>query len=305
MLDKIKRLLCLLSFSTNLNIKIKKINGYYEISKNDQIIKISSRHRIYIFDIVENFDYYFSAVEPTFINGISLVDYSGFSSQIVKGYSLHKIIFPSIPEPIETTEQYLQFANLHENSIVIDLGAYSGLTSLIFDRKISESNSNAKGKVIAVEADIFNFSCLIQNIQSYKFSTNRNIEVLFSAISNKNGFENFLADGAMGANSNFTGLFRQAQKIKVPSLTLNSLAERYKLDRVDFIKCDIEGAEKYIFEDDQFFKKFSPKIIIEAHLINNTLTTDVIIKTLEKYNYNCKLVKQIGSILPLIECVRE
>jgi FkbM family methyltransferase len=34
---------------------------------------------------------------------------------------------------------------------------------------------------------------------------------------------------------------------KVASFTLSSIANKFKLQRVDFIKCDVEGAEKVIF----------------------------------------------------------
>ena len=302
--NKLKRLLCILGYTFDKDIKCRKINNTYEIIKDDKIIKLSNKHKVYLMDFVQEFSYYFNAVEPTIIDGYYVVDYSTPRLHTLKGYLLHKVVFPSIPEPIDTTNQYIEFADLNEYSIVIDLGAYSGLTSLLFDQQITKYNSNAQGKVISVEADIFNMSCLIQNIECYKAKTNRNIEYVFSAISNSDGYEKFLADGAMGANSNFTNIFRNANKYQIPSITLNSLAKRFALNKVDFIKCDVEGAEKYIFQDKKFFEKYSPKIIIEPHIINGVLTTDSVIQTLHSYNYECKIIKQNGSSLPLIECIR-
>ena len=143
LLNKIKRLLALFLISTKKDVHIFKKNNVYEIRKDSKIIKISQKHQIYVFDIMNNFDYYFCSVSPVSENGKLIVDFSKSLLHNVNGYDLHKIIFPSIPEPIETTFQYLKFANLNETSNVLDLGAYSGLTSLIFDRKISCCNKNA------------------------------------------------------------------------------------------------------------------------------------------------------------------
>ena len=59
-----------------------------------------------------------------------------------------------------------------------------------------------------------------------------------------------------------------------------------------------------IFVDDYFFNKFSPKIIIEPHMYQNSLTTDKCIADLTKYGYSCKVIPQPGSGLPLIECIK-
>ena len=309
MINKFKRLLAIFGYIKDADIKIIKNKNDYKIIKADKVIIIDKKHKIYLFDFVKNFDYFFSAIEPEYDNGTYIADYKSFKAHKIKGYDLHKVIFPSMPEPIDTTFQYIDFANLDENSVVIDLGAYSGLTSILFDREISKNNKNAKGKVIAVEADTINLSCLIQNIQEYKLKTERNIEYLFSAVSDKDGEAWFLIEGSMGASLNYKldykNLFRNTIKCKIPTITLSSIAKRFNLEKVDFIKCDIEGGEKDIFNDKEFFKNYSPKIIVEVHNIRCIPTTNKVIESLKPYNYDFKFIKQIGVDLPLIECVRK
>ena len=286
-------------------VKIRKNNGYYSLTKNNKVIKIALKHKIYFNDLINEFEYYHSAVEPTLEDDKLVVDYTKPKLHTVRGYELHKIIFPSIPEPTVTAKQYLDFAKLDSSSVVLDLGAYSGLTSLIFDYEISKNNPCATGRVYSVEADIINLSCFIQNIQTYKDITNRNIQYIFAAVSDKDGYQEFISEGAMGANANIYTSLRNGNKVKVPSVRLSSIAKRFNLNKIDFIKCDIEGAERYIFNDKEFFEKYSPKIIVECHGIGKYATNDSVIDALSKYGYKCKIADTtIENYLPLIECVK-
>ena len=74
------------------------------------------------------------------------------------------------------------------------------------------------------------------------------------------------------------------------------------MDKVDFIKCDVEGAESVIFNDDEFFNKFKPKIIVEPHYVNGELTLMKVQNSLKKYGYKFDLIEQHGVALPLLHC---
>ena len=96
----------------------------------------------------------------------------------------------------------------------------------------------------------------------------------------------------------------RGDNISVPSLTLIQIAEKFQLSRVDFIKCDIEGCETEIFDCPQFFSRFSPKILIECHMVNGISTPTICHEILSKYGYTCEQVEQQGSPLPLLMCKR-
>lgn len=274
------------------------------IFKENDCIRISKKHKIYLNDIINDFDFYFSSVEPAKWGQYNLVDFSKRKAHKVNGFDLHKIMFSSFAEPLSTTFQYRDFANLDSNSVLLDLGAYSGLTSIIFDQFISKNNVNAKGKVIAVDPDAQNAICIKNNLASYKNTTGRQIEYLQGAVWETDGEIEFSTEGNMGSSALAVVGKGRGHKNKVKAFTLSSIAKKYNLDRVDFIKCDIEGAEIYIFQDEDFFKTNKPKIIMESHFIdgNEKLSSESVAKELSKYGYTCKEVYQDGTIFPLLEC---
>ncbi len=101
---------------------------YADVISGDRVIRVALRHAHYLYDIVVSFDYYFLAVAPLRQAGMRLVDYSTPRWHEVMGYDLHPVQFPSFAEPVVTALSYLDFAQIRDGSIVLDLGAYSGLT---------------------------------------------------------------------------------------------------------------------------------------------------------------------------------
>ena len=68
--------------------------------------------------------------------------------QDVIGYDLHQVMVPSIMEPVDAVKQYINFFNLNEDSVVLDLGSYSGLTAILFDKEIVKVLSDEKMGVV-------------------------------------------------------------------------------------------------------------------------------------------------------------
>ncbi len=274
-----------------------------EIQKKNKVICISRRHAIYCQDIINSFDYYFDAVEPVILqrsSQVALVDYSLPRYHEVRNFDMHPVFFPSLCEPIATTSQYLGFANLKHGSVVIDLGAYSGLTSIVF-----KENVGSLGKVVAVDADEENCVAIKKNFELYKKLTGNEIEFLHGAVWSHCDGLSFSSEGNMGSSATeIVGGFRGNNK-RIKSFTLSKLTDVASLSRVDFIKCDIEGAESVIFEDESFFKYHRPRIIIETHIIDGIETTRKCTLDLQRYGYSCRRIEQRGVSLPLIECYPE
>jgi hypothetical protein len=108
----------------------------------------------------------------------------------------------------------------------------------------------------------------------------------------------------MGASAvGIVGSYR-GRVVKVPSYTLGAIADHYRLNRVDFIKCDVEGAENVVFTDKEFFERYSPRIIVETHFVDGVETTAKCVADLERLGYTCRKVEQDGWALPLLECSR-
>jgi len=138
-------------------LSIRESAYFIDVYDNsNRCVRISQKHKVYIYDILNSFDYYFSSVKPLEIDNLLLVDFSTPRFHEVWGYDLHPIMFSSFAEPTVTTQQYLGFARLKEGSVVLDLGAYSGLTSILFDQLVGKS-----GRVVSVDADQLNIKCRI------------------------------------------------------------------------------------------------------------------------------------------------
>jgi len=268
-----------------------------DIDTKSRII-ISWLHRIYLGDMITSFDYYHSSVEGEIYKAYKEADFSQPKYHRVHGFEDFPIFFPSLAEPISTTQQYIEFAQLKPGDTCIDLGAYSGLTSILFKKSVGKS-----GRVIAVEADSKNLQALNINLSNFKKHPSQEITVLNAAEWRHNLGINFSNEGNMGSSAaEFVGE-RGSGSARVETMTLTNIANKFSLDSVEFIKCDIEGAESVIFEDSEFLLKYKPKIIVEAHPVNGKLSDDKVINDLAKCGYKSRVIVQEGVMFPLIECL--
>lgn len=257
------------------------------IQRGNRQIIISDNHSQYYDEIQIDFDHYFNAVKFNNVDGMQIVDFSKVYWHDVNGFDLHQILFPAIAEPISTTQQYIDLLQIKEGDTILDLGAYSGLSGILFKQIVGKS-----GIVISVEADIFNYTACVQNISKYYEITGNNINLFHYAIwNNCNGLQ-FYSEGAMGS-SNHT---RRGLCLNVNSITMTKLAELNNLSKIDAIKCDIEGAERVVFDDVDFFNKYKPKLVIEMHfhLVDNDF------QQLKNIGYMFETHKQVGSPYPLL-----
>ncbi len=109
---------------------------------------------------------------------------------------------------------------LKSDDIVLDLGANVGF----FTRKASEVAS----KVIAVDGSPEAYSCLVENCSDLD-----NVQTLNASI--------------LSEESEMSWLWSY-KKNNPLRMTLEKLMELYNLDRIDFLKCDIEGGEYELFQ---------------------------------------------------------
>lgn len=268
-----------------------------EINDGSRKVRLARQHSIYANDVVNDFDFYHGAVVPNVTDGVEVVDYSAPKLHQIPGFSLHPIFFNALAEPLATADQYLQFAQLTEGCTAIDLGAYSGLTSIVF-----REQCGAAGRVVAVDADPANIRAIKKNFELYASKTDRQVDLLEGAVWSHDDGIHFSAEGNLGSSATDCVGDRLGAATLVPSFKLSTIAHRYALTRIDFIKCDIEGAESVIFEDGPFFARFRPRIIVEAHRLNGTFTTEKVQSDLAAHGYKFELVDQLGSTQPLLRC---
>lgn len=270
-------------------------------------IRIHRNHADYASDMILYFDYYFKSVEPfqAIADGdtYEIVDFSTPRYHSIRGYSEHPILCPSLAEPFQTCQQYLEFARIEPGQTVLDLGSYSGLTSIAFSRAVGSS-----GRVISLEPDPVNYVACRTNIELAirVHAAEANIRLLPLAIAERNCTLAFSSEGAMGSSRmtssgvSMVGNTR-GTVIKVEAISLEGLVQREKLDRVDFVKMDIEGSEINVIESSEsFFRRFRPRAIIEPHLVNGVLCDDRVSRQMEKFDYRVYAIEQTGVAIPLL-----
>lgn len=133
--------------------------------------------------------------------------------------------------------------------IIVDLGAHIGFTSIYF--KTMYPNS----KIYSLEASKKNFELLVFNTQNFK-----NIETINKAVYSKDGFINFNEDENLSYNTKIT-----EKGSPVECISVLTLMEQNKIDKIDLLKIDIEGAESEILKVNNSWLNKVENIIIELH----------------------------------------
>jgi FkbM family methyltransferase len=142
---------------------------------------------------------------------------------------------------------------------VIDCGANIGIFSLLAAQKVGPD-----GLVISVEPEPANFGMLLRNIGLNGF---RNVTPVRAALHHTPGLTLAVHGGGVGAKVRPKG-DRRVETVSLPSLLSPTSTRR------TFIKMDIEGAEREVFEDPGIGKVLqeTTAIAIELHELRSTVT---------------------------------
>lgn len=142
---------------------------------------------------------------------------------------------------------------------IVDAGANIGLSAVFFTNKFPDAT------IVAVEPEKSNFEMLLKNTNKFE-----NIFCVKKAISNQSDLSFDVVDKGFGNWGFVTQVKNNSQLEKVvdqvDSLTIDEILVYYKLECLDLLKIDIEGAEKNLFESN--YENWLPKtkcIIIELH----------------------------------------
>jgi len=140
--------------------------------------------------------------------------------------------------------------SVQKDDVVIDVGAWVGDFS---------AYASTKGAVCyAFEPSKTTFNVLCKTAE-----LNKNIYPIQKGLSNSVGETSFFHDDIDGKNSICIAKNENTSIEKISITTLDKFVEEHKLEKVDFIKADIEGAERDLLKGaEQVLKKFAPKLSI-------------------------------------------
>ncbi len=145
-----------------------------------------------------------------------------------------------------------QWDAIRDPRVILDVGAHTGNTSIYFHLKYPDA------KIYAIEASPQSYKYLCDNLSGYK-----NITPVFCALHSSDGEIDFYeAESSLGSSVVRRG--REGKRVTVPATTLKTFFKKLNLERVDFIKIDIEGGEENVFLGNDP-KEFSKYYVIEVH----------------------------------------
>lgn len=172
---------------------------------------------------------------------------------------------------------------IHDNSIIIDIGANIG----VFSIKASRLAKNVK--VLSYEPFPKNFEILRENTKLNKLE-----EIVFpkkEAVAGRKGeLELFFNPNDSGdVSSRQQKQKNQSQSIKVPSITLEDIFRENDVETCDFLKIDCEGAEEEILLNTprDLFSRIK-SITLEWHYNLNKMTTDELGQFFKNMDYKIK-----------------
>ena len=135
---------------------------------------------------------------------------------------------------------------------IVDIGANCGMTSVFY------ASRHPGARVVAVEPEPSNYKALLKNTHPYS-----NIVPVHAALWNCDGQVEVFAAWPKTNRWGKWG-FRVRNGNGCRALTLTTLMKEHRIEKVDILKVDVEGAEREIFENCDWMDKVR-FLAIELH----------------------------------------
>lgn len=168
-------------------------------------------------------------------------------------------------------EEYVfdyKISDSQNTEVILDLGANIGDTAIFYSILFPEA------KIFAIEPNPNVLEKLEKNAKQFP-----NIKICKCAISDTTGKINLdFGDSHLGSSINTRE--QNTNSVEVDVYNLRDFCEKEKIDRVDILKFDIEGAEEYLLKSD-FIKTNVVQFVGEMH---DDLVTTLIQPMLDSLN---------------------
>lgn len=178
-------------------------------------------------------------------------------------------------------DEYEACKFLTQGMVVIDAGAHVGSFSLLASQLVGPA-----GRVLAVEPETHNYQCLCKTIEINGLS---NVIPVQKAVGHTEGEGQLFLAERTGAHSLL--FVRTGDSVTVPLTTIDKLCEEQGLERLDFLKIDVEGFEPQVLEGAQkSIVNFRPVLSIAAyHFEEHKILLPALIKQIVP-DYQVKVV---------------
>lgn len=190
-------------------------------------------------------------------------------------------------------EGYLSFVKKYSQNdmvqFVIDAGANIGCAAVFLHVYFPHA------RIVCIEPENSNYNLLVKNVDINAAS--KKITCLNNAV------WNLITNLKLMQRDHSSDAFHVMQKeisdeviSTIPTITIPSVLNSFNSTRLDFLKMDIEGAEKALFEDDRHLEEFLPltsSLTLEIH--TEFISISEIKDRLLKYNFNVQVLPHSGE----------
>lgn len=251
----------------NLKKQIKKTISYF-IPKSDK----KEKAKLFYYNLFSKKDISFQII---------------FNSQKTYITNYKNLVFKTL-NPLYSIvpdfEYYQYFYKVKEGDVVIDAGANEGYLSFLFSKLVKKT-----GIVYAFEPDSINVKTIFENISLDSF-LDKNIIIQELLLWNENKLVNFYESGGVGSSA--VWIPDKDKLVKKQAVTIDDWVFRNNIEKLDFIKMDIEGAEIEALEGClETIIKLKPNFAIAAyHIVNGEPTYIKVEQFFKDLDYPCKTV---------------
>jgi FkbM family methyltransferase len=165
-----------------------------------------------------------------------------------------------------------QFEASTQTPLILDIGANIGLSVLFFKQLYPDA------RVVAYEADPYIFSILEENIRNTRMS---NVTLVNRAVWNASGYVTFRVDRADSGRVVVDG---DENTVSVKTVDIREILSAHPV--IDFLKMDIEGAERCVLPAATGMLSRVNHIFVEYHsVVGEDQQLDTVIETLAGAGY--------------------
>ncbi len=181
--------------------------------------------------------------------------------------------------------------------VVLDVGSNFGYYALLFANLVG-----AQGCVHSFEPDSSNYGRLTRNIEVNGLTNIRTFQV---GVGDRCGEASLILPPSGNPAEIRLGSGSEQGSKSVSVTTLDHHVDAEKLERVDFIKLDVEGFELRVLQGGKkTLRRFRPKMMIETHpalLSSLGSSPKEFVRTIPDLGYSLYLLGWRGKLLPIRE----
>jgi FkbM family methyltransferase len=151
-----------------------------------------------------------------------------------------------------TEDTWLYNYRPQRGDVIIDVGAGTGSETYYFSRYVGEN-----GRVIAIEAHPETFRCLQEMVIANRL---KNVVCINAAVSDKRK-PLFISDSP----NHITNSVSETEGIQIQGITIDDIVREHALGKIDFIKMNIEGAERLALDGMSVALPMTRNVAIGCH----------------------------------------